>query len=230
MDGQFPWHAYLRIFETTGVVHLCGGSIISPSFILTAGHCVKLGYKYEVQCGSVNRLAQPVVVTAFKSHSHPLYDVAVIELEEPLQLSRNIALARLPPRSYMGRDLTDRVAMVSGFGYGSIGSSGMSAKLLFASQRVMSYSECKRIYGSNVREENMCTDANGMNVCYGDSGGPLVLPYNTIQVYQIGVVSFGADRGCQAGYPSGFVQTTYILDFIEQVTDVVIEDCEGECS
>lgn len=230
MDGQYPWHVYLRIFETTGVVHLCGGSVISARFVLTAGHCVKLGYKYEIHGGSVIRLAQPVVVTAHKAHTHDRYDVAVIELDDPLPLSATLSPVKLPPWSFVGRNITDLVGLVSGYGYGTLGVSGMAKKLTFASQRVMSYEECKRIYGSNVNEENMCAEAlekNG-NVCYGDSGGPFILAFSTSLsgLYQMGVVSFGADRGCWAGYPSGYVQTTFVLDWIEHVTDVVIREDE----
>lgn len=221
-ENQFPYQTYIRIYEPSGVVHICGGSIISRNFVLTARHCVAIGELYEIHAGSIIRQSQPVVVKAYKSHLHPLYDVAVIELEQPLTFSDNVSPVRLPPRSWVERDLTDRKAIVSGFGFTSE-SSGFPSRLLYAPQRIMSFADCKEIYGSNVNIENMCTESAGKNVCYGDSGGPLVLTEDEI-VFQIGTVSYGADRGCDAGYPSGFVQTTFILDFIAKVTDVIIED------
>lgn len=36
-DGQFPYQVSLRI----GGSHVCGGTIISDNFILTAAHCVE---------------------------------------------------------------------------------------------------------------------------------------------------------------------------------------------
>ena len=37
--GQFPWVAYLSI-KGPDIDKMCAGTLISPTFVLTAGHCV----------------------------------------------------------------------------------------------------------------------------------------------------------------------------------------------
>ena len=36
--GQFPFYAYVQVTKDAGAV-ACGGSVISPTYVLTAAHC-----------------------------------------------------------------------------------------------------------------------------------------------------------------------------------------------
>lgn len=38
--GQFPWQAALNLIFANGESHFCGGSLISPKWVMTAAHCV----------------------------------------------------------------------------------------------------------------------------------------------------------------------------------------------
>lgn len=49
--GQLPWQVARSITDSTGS-YLCGGSIIAPTFILTAAHCIVDNVARIVQVGA----------------------------------------------------------------------------------------------------------------------------------------------------------------------------------
>ena len=59
MSGEFPWQIIMTrkfVDEQTGytMMEMCGGTIISSQWILTAGHCVKdskVTSEYEIELG-----------------------------------------------------------------------------------------------------------------------------------------------------------------------------------
>jgi secreted trypsin-like serine protease len=55
----------------------------------------------------------------------------------------------------------------------------------------------------------------------GDSGGPLVLTRNDVNT-QVGIVSFGAEIGCELGFPAAFTRVTSYLSWIQSVIGIPI--------
>ena len=55
----------------------------------------------------------------------------------------------------------------------------------------------------------------------GDSGGVLQKQFETGGPWvQIGVVSFGPDRGCGSPHPNGYSRISYLLEFISNITGI----------
>jgi len=195
--GEFPFQAALLLGNS-----LCGGTLISPSIILTAAHC--LGGKTQASVSTftvrVNTLALSGATTGSVTRGvtkfivHPSYvsstndnDIALLKLNSPIT---NVKLASLPvaatscaPAStYAGQS-----AVISGWGTTSSGGS-ISQNLLKATVTVLDNAACKLQY-STLTSNMICAAAPGKDTCQGDSGGPMM-----VGGVQVGITSFG--NGC----------------------------------
>ena len=89
------WAVSLRLTLTGG--HICGGSIIAPSYVLTAAHCTILipsPTLLRVHVGSIYSNAPAQVRNVSKIINHPSYtsarylnDIAILKLSSPLDLN-----------------------------------------------------------------------------------------------------------------------------------------------
>jgi secreted trypsin-like serine protease len=98
-----------------------------------------------------------------------------------------------------------------------------SPKLLFVRLPIVSNSECTKIYGSIVTSSNVCLSSTSTkSTCQGDSGGPLTITSGTKQI-QVGVVSFGSEKGCQKGFPTVFARVSSFHNWIQTTTGITIQ-------
>lgn len=74
---QFPYQVSIQWGAAGQYQHWCGGSIISPLYVLTAGHCVtgvpSFG-RLKVNAGVVNVYEDGVVRDVASTLVHPLYE------------------------------------------------------------------------------------------------------------------------------------------------------------
>lgn len=71
--NQFPYQVSIRAISNKSV-SLCGGSILSNEYILTAGHCTKGYKKFEIGFGSSLLQAPLFRVVANSKLEHPGFD------------------------------------------------------------------------------------------------------------------------------------------------------------
>lgn len=231
-DNQFPWQASIRAREiSNGPISHCGGSLIHPSWVLTAAHCTVSFNFFSVSLGSTLLNLPRVLIDVTAVFNHPYYneatlnnDISIMLLAEAVELSDSIQTIRLPMHSQQTFSFEGYQALVSGFGYTSTDGS-ISNQLMWINARVILNSECANVFGSSVIiESTICAhgwDDNFQSTCNGDSGGPMVI-YEDGAYTQIGVVSFVSEDGCHVGHPHGYIRTSYFIDWISSISGIEI--------
>jgi secreted trypsin-like serine protease len=224
------WPYAIAIFRK-GHMH-CGGSVIGPTKVLTAGHCVA-GFNlanFQVIVGRPNlrdeATGQAIAVSSGRVHPDfeqtGLHDVAVLNLAQPTS-APPIALASAT-QSVAATVPGTRLRVA---GYGAVNPFGtrLSPILKSTFEIVRTDRRCLKAYTKDLYATESMLCALGpkrkkpgrfkihTSACAGDSGGPLVAdtPTGTIEV---GTVSFG---GALCGLPSAptvYSDVATSLDFI----------------
>ncbi|KAH8240605.1 hypothetical protein KR026_001281, partial [Drosophila bipectinata] len=191
-----PWQVYL-LQRKLIYTYKCGGSLIKPDIVLTAGHCISSNRlaKYTVRAGSSNKNkgGQHINIAKILVHEYIyideskglfLNDIAVLRLGHPVKIGpsvQTIDLARYAPPA-------GAQALVTGWGKISPNVKETPIILQGINVTILSFNECL-LLGAN--EGNICAGSNGKTTCDGDSGGGLVVNNQVV-----GVLSAG-DNSCK---------------------------------
>uniref|UniRef100_A0A2C9H6G8 Peptidase S1 domain-containing protein n=1 Tax=Anopheles minimus TaxID=112268 RepID=A0A2C9H6G8_9DIPT len=235
--AQFPYQAVLYSEAGDGYYSLCGGTILTNNYILTAAHCVTNDFDQAVTGGIVilgatdrdvfQSTQQRMSFGTAGIRVHPQYDstsirndIATVRLDTPAVFNTYVKAIDLPALSDT-RQFGGVEGTASGFGRTS-DTSAPSTVLRFVRNPVMTNAQCNQYWSTTVvQAQNVCFDpTGGRSACHGDSGGPLTVQ-DAGRSLQVGIASFVSANGCTSGAPSVWVRVSYFRDWIRQNSDYV---------
>lgn len=197
-----------------GTRHICGGTILAPSIVLTAAHCVLKSNEpqlYAIRAGSTQwstggryvRVRRIIPHEQFNSPTHMNNDIALVQLQQPLNYSLNIQ-----PIQFVAP--TDNLAaqaqlFVSGWGSTAVEQMSTASRLHYTVIVQLDRQICTQNYfgAGTVTNTMFCAGSKSglgdRDSCMGDSGGPLIVQIAG-RFKLLGIVSWGL--GCaNAQYP-----------------------------
>jgi len=237
--AEYPWQAAILKKSGGELVYVCGASLISDRYLITAAHCinnietgilrVRLG-EWDVRDKS--EFYPHVESEVSGTYIHPDFyegnlenDIAVIKIGKPVDYTKqpHISPVCLPPPQ---SEFTGQTCTITGWGKDGWGSQGEFQAILKETKvPILNHDVCQQVLRTtklgttyNLHQGMMCAggEAN-KDACKGDGGGPLVCRGSSKEYILAGVVSWGLGCG-ERGIPGVYVDVAKYVEWVQSIT------------
>merc|ERR1719348_1585958 len=219
--GEFPYQISLRMYRGSRGQHICGGTLISSTWVLCAAHCfggsrnpstykIRVG-EWHLQSNDGSETDLPIaaihVHSQFNSPQQFQHDIALIQLARPAPSSAYVGFASLPAS---GADYRGQTCTLSGWGLVRRHPEQLANQLQKVSGQIWTKAKAQGAWGRDKPPGTVAFGQPGRwSACMGDSGGPLACGGTLV-----GIVSFGP--GECSGKPGVFTEVSQFIPWIQQ--------------
>lgn len=197
--------------------HFCGGTVITPTMVLTAAHCmieesparltVTTG-RTRLSDGTTGQRTGVRWISIHPGWDGTSDDLAVLRLDSPVTAAP-IALST-------GGTYTQSTTA----GWGIVGRGGVSDELRAVELPISTTRDCRKAFGLQFDPATqVCAGGDGRDSCSGDSGGPLLTVTADGALEQIGIVSYGSNPCGQLGIPGSYTRVSAYAKWLASKTD-----------